>query len=531
MGTTTGRPSLSGALGICGWADLDPVFLAALATEAPVLLVGEHGTAKTLFVERLAEALGLQLRHYNASLLNYDDLVGIPVPDEAGTGLRFCTTPGAIWDAELVFFDEVSRCRPDLQNKLFPIIHERRVNGVRLHRLRHRWAAMNPPAPEDPADAPATGPTYLGAEPLDPALCDRFPYVVRVPRWADLRPADRRRVVAGTVAPNGAADRVRDLVAATRSRLDHLRTGGGTPPWAVEWALQFVTLLAAGDLACSPRRARMLAEALIAVDAARRVLGLDGGPEQAAELVADCCLPQYATEAPPSAATVLAAHRQAWSLTDLTGDETQRRILTEDDPLERVRIALEAGAGGERVSQLVTRALNDAPSRARQTAWAVALFLALRDRADLEPSAWAALRSCAEPVLTPHAHWIRHTTQGQQELWHRIVRAIRDRGVADARARLEANFLLAGYPELFGDHDWRTELEALRDTLDRFEVRLNDGDFEVPEVVVDDEPDLPEDISKEELQRLARRMCSLPPRLHSRLTREQGTEEVDPCAA
>ena len=68
----------------------------------------------------------------------------------AGTGRlapRFVSTPGSIWDAEFVFFDEISRCRADLQNKLFPIVHERRVAGIDLHKLQHRWAAMNPPAP------------------------------------------------------------------------------------------------------------------------------------------------------------------------------------------------------------------------------------------------------------------------------------------------------------------------------------------------------------------------------------------------
>ncbi|HLF40171.1 MAG TPA: AAA family ATPase, partial [Acidimicrobiia bacterium] len=117
---------LTRGLGVVGWDDLDPVLLAALALEAPVLLIGPHGTAKSMLVERLATALGTAFRHYNASLLNYDDLVGIPLPDEAG-GLRFAATPGSVWGAGFVFFDEVSRCRADLQNKLFPIVHERRV--------------------------------------------------------------------------------------------------------------------------------------------------------------------------------------------------------------------------------------------------------------------------------------------------------------------------------------------------------------------------------------------------------------------
>ena len=137
---------LTRPLGLLGWERLEPVLLAALTTRDPLLLIGRHGTAKSFLLERLAQALSLEYRFYNASLINYDDLVGIPLPDETQTSLRYITTPTAIWDAEVVFVDEINRTRPDLQNKLFPIIHERRVQGVELEKLRYRWAAMNPAA-------------------------------------------------------------------------------------------------------------------------------------------------------------------------------------------------------------------------------------------------------------------------------------------------------------------------------------------------------------------------------------------------
>jgi MoxR-like ATPase len=123
------RSLLTRPLGLLGWERLEPVLLAALTTSEPVLLIGRHGTAKSFLLERLAQALGLVYRFYNASLINYDDLVGIPLPDETQTSLRYITTPTAIWDAEVVFVDELSRTRPDLQNKLFPIIHERACKG------------------------------------------------------------------------------------------------------------------------------------------------------------------------------------------------------------------------------------------------------------------------------------------------------------------------------------------------------------------------------------------------------------------
>lgn len=46
-----------------------------------------------------------------------------------------------------LIFNEISRCRPDIQNKLFPIIHEGRVPVILLKGLRYRWAALNHLAP------------------------------------------------------------------------------------------------------------------------------------------------------------------------------------------------------------------------------------------------------------------------------------------------------------------------------------------------------------------------------------------------
>ena len=76
--TTDNRPSLLSSIGLFGLLDLEPIILAALVTEAPLLLIGPHGTGKSLLLTRIAEVLGLEFRHYNSSLLNFDDLVGFP---------------------------------------------------------------------------------------------------------------------------------------------------------------------------------------------------------------------------------------------------------------------------------------------------------------------------------------------------------------------------------------------------------------------------------------------------------------------
>ena len=40
---------LTRPLGLEGWTQLEPVLLAALAAESPLLLIGSHGAAKSFF--------------------------------------------------------------------------------------------------------------------------------------------------------------------------------------------------------------------------------------------------------------------------------------------------------------------------------------------------------------------------------------------------------------------------------------------------------------------------------------------------
>lgn len=91
-------------LGLWGWDEMDSVILASLAAEMPVLLIGSHGSGKSMFFERLSEVMGFEYRFYNASLLNYDDLVGIPVPSADYKSLNFISDKASLWDAQVVFF-------------------------------------------------------------------------------------------------------------------------------------------------------------------------------------------------------------------------------------------------------------------------------------------------------------------------------------------------------------------------------------------------------------------------------------------
>jgi len=385
MTRTPAAPASRGilrALGIAGWSALEPAILAALATESPILLVGPHGTAKTLLLQRLAEALSLAFRHYNASILSFDDLLGYPVPQ--GDRLVYLQTPATIWEAEAVLFDEVSRCRPELQNKLFPLIHEKVAQGLPLTRLRHRWAAMNPP-PGDPGSA-TEAVAYDGAEPLDVALADRFAFVLEVPVLAQLADEERRAVLLGGGRPTpGAADQLREAVERCRGRLAEAE--GRLRGRAAEYVDVLAAKLAGAGHALSTRRAVTLVRNVESLWAAQRVLdgevpGGEAGDEDAFFAAARFSVPDAAWGRPVEGHVLLAAHRAAWEAACLAADSPHRALLVETDPLRRIALALELDLQPAEAGAVVADGFAALPRPVRLVTSAV-LFPRLAERTDL----------------------------------------------------------------------------------------------------------------------------------------------------
>ena len=461
-------------LGIRGWSHLDPIILAALATDSPLLLVGSHGTGKSLLVERIALALDLPMRHYNASLLNYDDLVGIPMPDSEGKSLEFITSPGTIWDAGFAFFDEISRCRTDLQNKLFPIIHERKVIGIPLSNLRHRWAAMNPPAPQDLnlSDASAV---YLGSEPLDPALVDRFPFVVTVPDWSQLSTEDRANLInlssvdQMTVINLNLPDLINDCVHEIERITPEIST------WIHDYVLSVMDFLDQAELPQSPRRAHMLARNVIAVHAARTIIeGNDGDISRSAEIALCYSMPQTATDVPPSTVKIVALHRQAWQLTEYLDDDAWRQVMSEYDGAKRVALADELGFSDEDMSRLITQTIGKEDSNSRQIGLAVAMLLAFKDRRNLDPSAFEPIAQLAYHILSPRR--VAHTLQPNSDAegtWLEIRSWIENQHDQPESFlfRLRRNFLLHGIPTLWRNTKWQEALYQFDEDLKLFGIQ------------------------------------------------------------
>jgi MoxR-like ATPase len=335
------------ALGVFGFIRSEPLILAALVTEDPMLLTGNSGTGKTFLLNSISEALGLEHRHYNASLISFDDLVGFPYPDEERSAIRFLETPATVWNAQSVLIDEISRCRPEHQNRLFSLVHERRIQGVALPRLRFRWAAMNPCSPDQGA-----GETYAGSEALDPALADRFSLFIEADDWGALSDDDRRRIAdpGGEGRVSQDAGRLAGDLAVWRRAFLHALSD--CPAQIVDYVVLAVSTLNASGIRMSPRRSRLLSRSLLAA----RVISGGEDPELFHRVLA-ASLPHRTWGAQPSDAVIAAAHRAAWDGSRESAHAWVHRLLAEPSASRQLAILLaqcpSPDAGAQAVAQLL----------------------------------------------------------------------------------------------------------------------------------------------------------------------------------
>ena len=371
-------------LGLFGWKRLEPILLASLASEFPLLLIGKHGSAKSFLLEALSETLGMEYRFYNASLLNYDDLVGIPIPNKDNSGLTYISGPNSIWDAEIVFIDEINRTKPELQNKLFPIIYQKRVQGIKLDKLRYRWAAMNLASLEGEED----GPMYLGAFPLDPALADRFPFLISVPLWDDLSLEERKRVLDDSKEGKRALSfDLRLYIGKTRERASEIEKSEGSR--LTQYILALVEFAEKEVGYISSRRAKMLRETLVYTEAAFDVIGEKLGREDGFDDVAfahlSATLPVIANK-PLEAQTRLNLVRHAKGIAE-NDNAAERDILLTCDPYMRiVKTAQRIGKVSLRfAAEVVLDSLKDIKKEAMKLAFGVLCYLKFR-RYDFAPS-------------------------------------------------------------------------------------------------------------------------------------------------
>jgi hypothetical protein len=169
----------------------------------------------------------------------------------------------------------------------------------------------------------------------------------------------------------------------------------------------------------------MLVRAVAAVHAAARVSSRGLTPQAAAELTLTNALPQWADAEPPSLATVVAAHVQAWEVTADATDPARRAVLEEADPVHRIRIGLDHGLDEATLARLVTTALAAQPSDAYRLGLATVLTRALADH-DLTPAAWSPLAEWGSRALRPGTHTSREAPGRRLEAWRRASSLLAD---------------------------------------------------------------------------------------------------------
>ena len=404
------RPVLQ-TLGIHGLDELEPIILAALAGESTLLLIGEHGSGKSMLLERIAIALDLQWRHYNTSLLSFDDLVGYPLPDTTGK-LQFVKTPAAIWGAQAVFFDEISRARPDVQNKVFPIIHERRVQGIDLDGLTYRWAAMNPPSDDGDSD-------YVGSEPLDVALADRFAFHVTIPAWRSLPETVQKNILADDTAAKP-LPALGERLSSIQQHADAVVASLGEV--IANYTIRIASGLAYGHQSISARRAVMITKNIALVHAA---IHGHHAPNQSGAALAKSSwlalrnsLPWSASAQSIDVIKLLALHREVSIIAYAGNDDGRAHVLQEKDPIKRIELALKLPQLGieERgalIMDSITTLISESPGAAYACGWWV---VSQRQHEALPPAVTEELALLYRQAAVPtrlHNRFAIHTKRGR----------------------------------------------------------------------------------------------------------------------
>ncbi len=378
------------AIGVYGFGQVEPIILASLVTEDPILLIGPSGTGKTYLLNTLSEVMGLEHRHYNASLISFDDLVGFPYPDTENGGVKFLETPATVWGAQSVLIDEISRCKPEHQNRLFSIIQERRLQGILLKNLRFRWAAMNP------CNMDQNGyENYSGSEPLDPALADRFSLFVKAGDWDELSD-DEKKKVADPAGEGAIAEDHGELKAQVENwRAVFLEQVNHCPPVILSYVTVAASLFGSSRVRISPRRTRLMTRSLLA---AAIVCGEIN--QKLFKTVLGCSLPQLTWGEEVKAEIIAAVHRSAWDTATAKGDEKWVAQFHQVKPLARkLALLLEncpsKDAGTQAVEQLLA---NETQERAAVFAYAT-FAAAVAGRLPIGSEAINDLGKMASPIL------------------------------------------------------------------------------------------------------------------------------------
>lgn len=170
--------------GIYGWNTIEPHIFTCLFTADNLILIGDRGANKTTAITKIFHLWNKDnslTRTYSVPNLNFEDLLGMINPASLMDGeCTFIKGKHTIWEAQQALFGELNRSNPETQGKVLQILQEKTCMGI-VTDLVHAWADMNPLS-------------YLGTQPLDPAVSDRFCMALQTPAFHELSIIDKNKI-------------------------------------------------------------------------------------------------------------------------------------------------------------------------------------------------------------------------------------------------------------------------------------------------------------------------------------------------
>ena len=194
---------------IVGQEKLIDRLILALVTDGHILLEGVPGLAKTLSVNTLAKALGLDFKRisFTPDLLPADVVGTLVYSPKTG---EFTPKKGPVF-TNLLLADEINRAPAKVQSALLESMQERQVTiGDETYRLPHPFLVL---ATQNPIE-------QEGTYPLPEAQVDRFMFkcLVETPSKSDERRI-MERFAQGAKAPEANTVATPDAIAALRDTL------------------------------------------------------------------------------------------------------------------------------------------------------------------------------------------------------------------------------------------------------------------------------------------------------------------------
>lgn len=167
-----------------GWKEIEPVIVTNLAMKKPIILEGTHGICKSTLGREVSRVFGENAcRCYDATKDDLVSIASVPIPEELSHGrLVFSKHDRSIWDAKVVYIDELMRANKENQNLWLEILEEHTLFGQPLQ-YEMVIATQNPEG-------------YASNFELDEALLDRFASVVPIPNLQNASSSIIKDVIA-----------------------------------------------------------------------------------------------------------------------------------------------------------------------------------------------------------------------------------------------------------------------------------------------------------------------------------------------